>query len=188
LEEAAAELFDRYRDRLLRMIALRMDPRIVGKVDGEDVLQDAFVAGVRRIQGYLERPSVPPFVWVRQITTQVLIDTHRRYLKAQKRDARQEVAIDHGQPSGANSAFLATELAGSLTSPSECAVREETIFALRDALERLAEIDREVLVLRHLEDLTNNEVAEVLGIDKYAASKRYLRALTRLRAAMPVEA
>ena len=185
-EGAVAELFDRYRHKLLRMITLRLDARILGKVDGEDVLQDAFVVASRRIQDYLDRPSVPFFVWLRQITSQILIDTHRRYLGAQMRDVSQEVALYRVGSAGTSSAFLVAQLADSLTTPSQFAVREETVLEMRAALETLGEIDREVLVLRHLEELSNNEVAEILGIDKYAASKRYLRALKRLKTAMPV--
>lgn len=187
-EEAVAELFSRYREKLLRMIAFRLDSRIIGKVDGEDILQDAFVETARRIQDYLDRPSVPFFVWLRQITRQVLIDTHRRYLGAKMRDVNQEVGLFHGGSADTSSSGLAAQLADSLTSPSQFAVREEMVAELRTALEELDEIDREVLVLRHLEELSNNEVAEILGIDKYAASKRYLRALERLRGTMPVGA
>jgi len=185
-EGALAELFDRHREKLLRMIALRLDSRILGKVDAEDILQDAFVESARRIQDYVERPSVPLFVWLRQITGQVLIDTHRRYLGAKMRDVRQEVTLYRADHAGTSSAFLVAQLADSLTTPSQFAVREETLRELKTALEQLDEIDREVLVLRHLEELSNNEVAQILGIDKYAASKRYLRALSRLKRAMPV--
>ena len=89
-EQAVADLFARYRDKLHRMIVLRLDGRVARKVDSEDVLQDAFMETARRIQDYIDRPSVPFFVWLRQITAQVLIDTHRRYLAAQMRDVRQE--------------------------------------------------------------------------------------------------
>lgn len=184
-DEAVAELFDRYRQKLLRMITIRLDGRIVGKVDGEDILQDAFVESARRIQDYLDRPSVPFFVWLRQIAGQVLIDTHRRYLGTKMRDVRQEVTL-HRVGHSTSSAFLVAQLADSLTTPSQFAVREEMIAELKAVLEKLDQIDREVLVLRHLEELSNNEVAEILGIDKYAASKRYLRALERLRRAMPL--
>jgi RNA polymerase sigma-70 factor (ECF subfamily) len=183
-EEAVADLFARYRQNLLRMIAVRLDSRIFGKVDEEDVLQDAFVEAARRIQDYLDRPSVPFFVWLRQITSQVLIDTHRRYLGAKMRDVRLEVTSHRVGSAGTSSALFVAELADSLTTPSQCAVRDEMVSELRTALAQLGEIDREVLVLRHLEGLTNNEVAEILGLDKYAASKRYLRALKRLRSAM----
>lgn len=182
--DAVRDLFDRHRERLLRMIAFRLDSRILAKVDCEDVLQDAFVETVRRIGDYCRRPSVPVFIWLRQITSQVLIDTHRRYLGAQKRDVKQEVAFCGAPWPHGSSAFLAAQLADSLTSPSQVAVRKEAISELKTALENLEEIDREVLVLRHLEELSNNEVADLLGIDKYAASKRYIRALKRLRLAM----
>ena len=100
------------------------------------------------------------------------------------RDVKREVALDRGGTSDTSSSGLIAQLADSLTTPSQRAVREETICELRRALDQLEEIDREVLVLRHLEELSNNEVAQVLGIDKYAASKRYLRALERLRGVM----
>ncbi len=184
-EEAVAELFARYRDKLLRMVALRLDARLLSKVDCDDILQEAYVTAARRIGDYLDRPSVPVFVWLRQVTTQVLIDTHRRYLGAQKRDVRQEVTRRRVEGQGSSSVCLVGHLADSLTSPSQCAVRQELLADMRAALDQLGEIDREVLVLRHLEELSNNEVAEILAIDKYAASKRYLRALARLREAMP---
>ena len=185
---AVAELFGRYRETLQRMIAFRLDSRIAGKVDGDDILQDAFLESVRRIQDYLDQPSVPFFVWLRQVTKQVLIDTHRRYVDAQKRDVNLEVALERSGPEDTSSSGLIAHLADSLTTPSQCAVRKETIAGLRQALEQLDEIDREVLVLRHLEELSNNEVAQILGIDKYAASKRYLRALARLRGVMSTNA
>lgn len=185
-EQAVAELFGRYRDKLQRMIAFRLDSRIVGKVDEEDILQDAFMETVRRMQDYLDQPSVPFFVWLRQIANQILIDTHRRYVDARMRDVNLEVSLERGGTSDTSSSGLIAQLADSLTSPSQCAVRAETIAELRHALDRLEEIDREVLVLRHLEELSNHEVAQVLGIDKYAASKRYLRALDRLKNAMPM--
>lgn len=184
-QEAVAELFARYRDKLLRMIALRIDCRLLSKVDSEDLLQEAFVTAARRIDDYLDRPAVPVFVWLRQITAQILVDTHRRYLGAQMRDVRQEVTFRRANGTGTSSVFLVTHLADSLTSPSQCAVRQELLAAMTTALQQLSETDREVLVLRHLEELNNHEVAEILEIDKYAASKRYLRALARLRAVMP---
>ena len=187
-KKAVAEAFGCHRDKLQRMIAFRLDTRIIGKVDCDDILQDAFVEASRRIGDYLDRPSVPVYIWIRQITMQVLIDTHRRYLGAKMRDARQEVTLHAGWASGTNSATLAAQLVGSFTSPSQAAVREEMASVLRAALDQLSEIDYEVLTLRHLEELSNNEVAQILGIDKYAASKRYLRALGRLRSAMPIEA
>ncbi|MDD4269668.1 MAG: sigma-70 family RNA polymerase sigma factor [Pirellulales bacterium] len=182
--QAVAEMFARYREKLLRMITLRLDGRLLSKVDGEDVLQEAFLISARRIGDYLQEPAVPFFVWLRQITSQVLVDIHRRYLGAQMRDVRQELAFHRADGAGASSASLVAHLPDSLTSPSQCAVRSELVAEMHAALRKLAEPDREVLVLRHLEALSNSEVAEILGIDKYAASKRYLRALARLQSAM----
>jgi len=181
---AIEEVFEAYRDKLSRTVALRLDPRVLSKADGEDVLQDVFMEASRRYGAYLNQPTVPVFVWLRQLAIQAVIDTHRRYLGAQMRAVTSEVPL---YQAGTGSAMLAVQLADSLTSPSQHAVREETLLEIQAALAQLSETDREVLVLRHLEDLSNNEVAEVLGIDKYAASKRYLRALERLRAVLPME-
>lgn len=184
-EQAVAELFGHYRSKLQRMAAFRLDPRIVGKVDADDILQDAFLETLRRIQDYLDQPTVPFFVWLRQITQQILIDTHRRYLGAQMRDVQREVALDPGGAAGTSSSGLLAQLADSLTSPSQRVQRQEAVAELRRALNGLSALDREVLVLRHLEELSNHEVADILGIDRFAASKRYLRALERLRQALP---
>jgi RNA polymerase sigma-70 factor (ECF subfamily) len=185
-EQAVAQLFDRYTPRLSRMVVLRLDARIVGKIDVEDILQDTFVEASRRRRDFLDQPSVPFFVWLRQITSQILIDVHRRYLGAQMRDVNREVSLDPWAAASTSSAYLVDQLADSLTSPSQMAVRNESVRELSEALRNLKEIDREVLVLRHLEELSNDEVAEVLGIDKSAASKRYVRALERLREALSV--
>jgi RNA polymerase sigma-70 factor (ECF subfamily) len=185
-EQAMVQLFDRYRSKLARMVVLRLDARVIGKVDVEDILQDAFVEASRRIRHFLAQPTVPFFVWLRQITSQVLIDAHRRYLGAQMRDVSREVSLDQWGAASTSSASLIAQLADSLTSPSQFAVRNELVRELRAALQKLEDIDREVLILRHLEELGNNEVAEILGIDKYAASKRYVRALERLGNAMSV--
>jgi RNA polymerase sigma-70 factor (ECF subfamily) len=183
-EQAVAQLFDQYRSKLARMVVLRLDDRIAAKVDVEDVLQDAFVQAARRVNDFIERPTVPFFVWLRQLTGQTLIDVHRRYLGAKMRDVGREVSLDRWGADNSSSSCLVGQLADSLTSPSQFAVRNELIDQLRATLQNLEATDREVLILRHLEQLSNNEVAEILGIDKYAASKRYLRALGRLRAAM----
>lgn len=186
-KEAVPELMRAYRAKLLRMIAFRLDSRLLGKVDGEDVLQDVFVEAVRRIPRYLEQPDVPIFVWLRQLTHQALIDTHRRFLGSRMRDVDREVDLGWGGVGDGGSSLRSIQLADSLTTPSQYAMREESAAAVRELLDKLDPIDREVLVLRHLEELSNKEVAEVLGIDKYAASKRYLRALARLRTLMRVE-
>lgn len=179
-QEAVAELFSKYRDRLGRMVRFRMDSRLSGRVDPEDILQEAYLEIARRVQDYLDQPSVPLFVWLRQITWQILVDTHRRHLVAKARNVNAETKRAPAPP-GMTSLSLAQRLLGGLTSPSQAVLREERLVQVREALEEMDEIDREVLALRHFEQLTNNEVAEVLGLQKAAASNRYVRALSRLK-------
>ena len=180
-QDAMLALLGQYRARLLRMIALRLDSRVMVKVDSEDILQEVFIEAVRRVPAYLQQPTVPVFVWLRQLTTQALIDTHRRFLGARMRNVSQETSLHWAELADTSSPSFAGQLADSLTTPSQCAMRGETLAAVKALVEKLDPIDREVLVLRHLEELSNAEVAQVLGIDRFAASKRYLRALERLR-------
>lgn len=179
-KRAAARLFSKYRDRLARMVDFRLDPRLHGRVDGADVLQEAFIEVARRLDYYLGHPDVSFFVWTRQITMQTVLTIHRRHL-AQKRDVGQEVSLR--LPAGCNttSASLSHRLVAQMTPPSRAAVRQEEHTRLREALDSMDEVDREVLALRHFEQLDNGEVAQVLGLGKTAASNRYVRALKRLR-------
>ncbi len=183
-EQALAELFSMHRERLRRMVDFRMDRRLRGRVDASDILQEAYIDASQRVHHYTKKPEMSFFVWLRQITTQRLIDVHRRHLDAQKRDARQEVSIHRGELAATTSASIAAELMGQFVSPSQLAMRAELLDQLEDALESMDPIDREVLALRHFEELTNNEVAQVLDITKSAASNRYVRALGRLKSVL----
>ena len=93
-QDGTLQLFEQYRSRLARMVVLRLDTRLLGKVDVEDILQDAFLEASGRLDDFLDDPAVPFFVWLRQITSQVLIDVHRRYLGAQRRDVNRETSLD----------------------------------------------------------------------------------------------
>tara|TARA_R110002072_G_scaffold303069_2_gene492704 strand:+ start:35946 stop:36560 length:615 start_codon:yes stop_codon:yes gene_type:complete len=177
--DAIAEVFSQYRDKLQRMVRFRLDRRLYGRIDTADVLQDVWLETSRRIEDYTSNPAVPFFVWVRQIAYQIIIDLHRRHLGAQKRNVSQEVSIAKWNCD--TSVSIAAQLAGNLTSPSNVAMRGERLAQLREALDSMDETDREVLALRHFEELSNNEVAEILGIQKTAASNRYVRALKRLK-------
>ena len=181
---ALAELFARYRERLRRMVRLRLDRRLQGRVDPSDVLQEAQLEIFRRAAEYAADPRVPPFLWLRLITGQRLMALHRQHLGARMRSAGQEIALHRGPMPQATSASLAEMLLGRLTSPTQAAQRAEVRLLLQEALNGMDPLDREVLTLRHFEELSNAEVAQVLGLSKTAASNRYIRALERLREAL----
>jgi len=177
--EALAEEFSRHRDRLRRMVSFRLDPVLAGRIDPDDVLQDAWIAAAQRVKHFLQQETLSIFVWLRMIVGQTLIDIQRRHLGAQMRDAYRQA--QNAELSRNTSLSLVARLLGSMTSPSQAAVREESAQRLREAIDAMDEIDREVLALRHFEELSNSEVAEVLGIQQKTASIRYVRALRRLK-------
>jgi RNA polymerase sigma-70 factor, ECF subfamily len=183
-EAALLDLFTRHRDRLKRMVKLRLDRRLQGRIDASDVLQEASIDVVRRAREYMARPSMPAFLWLRWITGERLLSLHRRHLGSKVRDAGLEVSLHHGALPQATSVSLAAMLLGRLTSPTRAAQRAELQLRLQDALNAMDAVDREILTLRHFEDLNNNETAQVLGISKTAASNRYIRALKRLKDAL----
>lgn len=167
--------------RLRRMVSFRLDPRLQGRVDPDDVIQEVCLAASQHLQDYLGQPATPFFFWLRGIAAHKLQELHRRHLGTPMRDARREVSLYRGAMPGATSAALAAQLLGHATRPSEAAVRAEAKVQLQEALNGMDPLDREVLALRHFEQLTNAEAARVLQIKEAAAGKRYLRALARLR-------
>jgi RNA polymerase sigma-70 factor (ECF subfamily) len=180
-EQALAQLFVRYRDRLARMVQMRMDRRLQGRVDPSDVLQEAYIELARRLPDYVRQPHLSFFLWLRMVTGQRLLQIHRRHLGTAMRDAGRDLTLYSGALPQATSMSLAAHLLGRLTTASQAAVRVELQLQLQEVLNSMEPMDREVLALRHFEELTNNEVAETLGISKAAASKRYVQALRRLR-------
>jgi len=180
-QQALNELFDRHRSRLKKMVRLRLNRRLQGRVDDSDILQDACLEAARRLPDYLADPQAPFFLWLRRITGDKLLEVHRNHLGTQKRDAELEVSLHRGPLPAANSVSLAAHLLGRLTSPSQAAVKAETRLQLQEALNSLDPLDREILALRHFEQLTNAETAAELGLETSAASKRYIRALARLQ-------
>ena len=172
-DAALGLLFERLRERLHRMVHFRLDPRLVGRLDADDVLQEAFLEAGKRL-GAFRGDDKPFLVWIRLITQQTMIDLHRKHLGAKMRSAGREVLAP---ASGAISGFFV----GTMTSPSGAVMREELRARVEAALASMDEIDREVLLLRHFEELSNKEAAAVLGIQENAASNRYVRALTRLK-------
>lgn len=186
--DALNTLFSEHRERLRRMVDLRLDRRLQARVDASDVIQDAYVEVVTRLEEYLREPRLPFFLWLRLVVGERLMKLHRYHLGAQMRDAGLEVSLYRGALPQASSAALAAQLLGRQTSPTQAAARAERILRLQEALNTLDLMDREVLSLRHFEELTLAETAQVLGIEESAAAKRYVRALKRLKgvlAAMP---
>jgi RNA polymerase sigma-70 factor (ECF subfamily) len=174
-------LLERHRKRLRRMVALRLDRRLQGRLDASDVIQEAFLEASARLPEYAQKPALPFFLWLRFLTGQKMVELHRHHLGAQMRDAGREISLYHGPLPLASSAELAAQLLGHDTRPSEAAIRAERKVRLQEALNSMDPLDREVLALRHFEQLDNAETAQVLGLGESAASKRYLRALKRLK-------
>ena len=180
-ERVVNELFTRYRERLRQMVRLRLDRRLQGRIDASDVLQEAYLEVARRAREYIARPTMPPFLWMRFLTAQKLLELHRHHLGARMRDAAQELSLCHRATPQASSVSLAEMLLGRLTSPTLAARRAEMQQKLQEVINSLDPLDREVVALRHFEELSNSEVAQVLGLSKTAASNRYIRALARLK-------
>jgi len=179
-QEAMAQVFARHRDRLRQMVRLRLDRRLQGRLDPSDVLQEAYLDFARRLPDYAREPTMPFYLWLRFLTGQRLVDLHRQHLGTRIRAAGQEVSLYRGALPQASSVSLAAQLLGHLTSASRAAIRAETQIRVQEALNSMDPMDREVLTLRHFEQLTNDETAAVLEIKKSTASNRYIRALKRL--------
>jgi RNA polymerase sigma-70 factor (ECF subfamily) len=179
--QALTDLFQRHRDRLRRMVELRMDARLQGRVDASDVVQDAFLDAAANLDWYLQGSELPPFLWLRLVVNQRISRYHRQHLGTKMRDAGQEVSLYRNPLPQASSAALASMLLGRLTSPSNAAIRAEQVLRVQEALNALDPLDREVIALRQFEELSRAETAQVLGITEEAAAKRYLRALRRLK-------
>jgi len=184
--QALADLFAIYRPRLWRTVNFRLHPRLQGRIDADDVLQDAWLMAVDRISYFLRDASHSPFIWFRMIVNQALIDLHRRHLGAEKRDASRDVPLYGSSSSESTSSSMAFHLLGHLTSPSSALNKAELARQLDVALQGMNEIDREVLALRHFEELSNAETARVLNMSEQAASGRYIRALGRLKQILEV--
>jgi|GEM_PF-327127 len=179
--EALAELFSLFRPRLWRMVNFRLHPRLHGRVDPDDVLQDAWLMAVDRMSYFMRDASHSAFIWFRLIVNQALVEVHRHHLGAEKRNAARDVPVFGGWASGSTSSSMAFHLSGNITSPSSALNRAEMAQQLDTILQGMNEVDREVLALRHFEELSNSETARVLNMSEQAASGRYIRALGRLK-------
>ena len=178
---ACHDLFSRYRPRLKRMVHLRLSRRLQGRVDDSDVLQEAYLDVAKRLPEYVQQPALPFYLWLRHLTGLKLAEVHRRHLGTQLRDADREVTLYRGGLPAVNSVSLAAQLLGKLTTPSQAAIKAETRLYVQEALNAMDPLDRAVLALKHFEQLSTSEIAEVLGLSKAGAGSRYLRALKRLK-------
>src|SRR5262245_5843925 len=178
---ALATLFDRYRDRLRRMVELRLDPRLRARLDASDVVQEAFLDVAGDLDAYLADPRLSPLLWLRLHVGRRLTTLHRQHLGTRMRDAGLEISLYQGALPEASSAALASMLLGRHTSPTQAAQRAERMLRVQEALNSLDPVDREMLALRHFEQLGRAEAAQVLGISPEAGAKRYFRALKRLK-------
>jgi RNA polymerase sigma-70 factor (ECF subfamily) len=178
------QLLQRHRNRLRRMLAVHMDPRLRARIDPSDIIQDTLLRASQKLQDYLRDRPLPFYPWLRQIAWDQLIQLHRRHLGAYKRTAAREATQVRDSRAGRTMMNLAEQLAASVTSPSARMAQDELRHRMRAALVRLPQTESDVLVLRYLEQLTIKEIAVVLGITEAAAGKRHFRGLERLRATM----
>lgn len=186
-EPALASLFERYRERLRNMINLRMDARIRSRCDASDVLQDAYVELSRRMPEFVESEQLPFFLWLRRIAYGRLAKMHRRHLGTLMRTAEREVSMHLAAAPEVSSVFLASQLAGHCTSAHHNLVQVEVEIKLRNTIDAMDPNDREILVLRHFEELSTEETATLLGLSRSGVLKRYTRALRRLSEAIKGE-
>jgi RNA polymerase sigma-70 factor (ECF subfamily) len=187
-QAAVNEIFAQHRNRLRRMVELRLDRRLHARLDASDVIQEAYLEVAERLPEYLREPRLPLFLWLRLVVGERLMKLHRHHLGTQMRDAGREVLLYRGALPTASSTALAAQLLGKHTSPTQAAVRAERLLRLQEAINTLDPVDREVLSLRHFEELSLAETAHVMEITEAAAAKRYIRALKRLKqtlASMP---
>ena len=178
---AVDRLLARHREPVRRMIDLRLDPAIVQRVDASDVVQDVMLEASRRLQDYLKNPVMPFPIWLRHIAKDHLIDAHRRHHQARKRGVDREQPMHRPASADQSSLELAGQLVDPERTPASEAMQQELQTKLHGAIAELDEIDREVILMRHFEQLSNQEVAAALDLTEPAASMRYLRAVRRLR-------
>jgi RNA polymerase sigma-70 factor (ECF subfamily) len=173
---AREALFERHRPYLRRLVEFRLDPKLRGRLDASDVVQEAQIEALRRLEEYVRQPALPFHLWLRQIAHDRLLMLRRYHLGAARRSVQRELPLPER-----SSLLLAQQLLALGSSPSRQLLKREFARRVRQAVAELPDGDREVLVMRKLEGLSNQEVAQVLGMDPATASRRYGRAILRLR-------
>ena len=178
---ALDQLFSLHHDRLQRMIRLRLDRRLQGRIDSSDILQESYISVFKNLGDYVKSPSTSFFIWLRNVVGLKLAEVHRRHLATEKRDAKRDVSIYRGALPAANSISLAAQLLGQISTPSQTVMKTEMRVRLQEVFDHMDGIDREIIALRHFEQLNSQEVADILEMSKSGASSRYIRAMKRLK-------
>jgi RNA polymerase sigma-70 factor (ECF subfamily) len=179
--QALADLFAHHRERLRRMVRLRLDWRLRPRFDSLSVLNEVYAEASRRFGEYAAQPPVKFYLWLRQLAAQTIQALHREHLGAQMWNAGQEVSLYRGALPQANSVSLAAQLLGQRNLAGQAAARTDLQVRLQEALNNMEPMDRELLALRHFEELNNDEAAAALNIDPAEASIKFVRALKRLK-------
>ncbi|TWU08268.1 RNA polymerase sigma factor CnrH [Stieleria varia] len=179
--EAINRLLEKHRDAIRRLVQLRLDRKVQRRVDVSDVVQDVMVEASGRLQKYLDDPAMAFHLWLRQIAWDRIIDTYRRHRVSAKRNMDREQPMAAPAGSDQSTMELAVQLCDPAMTPATAATQREITEKVEEAIDRLGEQDQEIIVMRHYEHLSNQEIAEALGLNPPAASMRYLRALRRLK-------
>lgn len=178
---AVDKLLGEFREPLRKVIGLRLDPAVARRVDASDIVQDVLVEANQRLTEYLKKPDMPFHLWLRHLAQDRIIDTHRRHRLAQRRSVDREQPIARPAWADESSVSLVAQLIDTERTPTSEAIQLELQRKLNDAIDKLSDDDREIILMRHHEALSNQEVAHALQLTEAAASMRYLRALRRLR-------
>ncbi|WP_459557866.1 sigma-70 family RNA polymerase sigma factor [Lacunimicrobium album] len=179
--DAVNDLIERHRTPLRRLVHLRLDQALARRLDASDIVQDVMLEATGRLDDYLKDPRIPFHLWLRQLAQDHIIDMHRRHRLAQRRSVDREQSLQAPAGDKDSSKELASFLKDQELTPAAASIRKELETQFLEALDRLEEPDREILLMRHYEQLGNGEVATLLGVSPAAAGMRHLRALRRLR-------
>ena len=177
---AVNQLLDRHREALRNMIQARMDRKLARRVDASDVVQDVLLEASQRLADYIRDPKLPFGLWLRQMAQDRIIDLHRRHRVARRRSLDREQQ-HRAAPGDKSSLELAAQLRDPELTPAAATLRKELHERFVEAIDTLEDEDREILLMRHFEQLTNSQAADLLGLSQPAAGMRHLRALRRLR-------
>lgn len=186
-ELAVNELMDRHRQSLRQLVRMRLDQKIQRRIDVSDVVQDVLVEANRRLQNYLVDPVMPFHLWLRQIAKDRIIDAHRRHRVSARRSVDREQAVVAPRGYDQSSIQLMGLLGDDRLTPAAAALQQEMARKVEQAITKLEEKDCEIIVMRHYEHLTNQDIAQALGLTEPAASMRYLRAVRRLKTVLQEE-